>query len=576
MKKSILKKALCFCLAFLFLFGMINVFPIASASAVSDEIYTGNMIQHEKKWQQYYINGGSIAATGCGILSLVNCVGYLTGKTMDVIEVAEWAHSIGGFNVTGADGTYRYDVYPYVTERYGSKYGFAVDCGYDGYGWWSGSSNALLINHLKKGGVAIAHVPNHFIALVGYENGKFHIFESSPSEARGTNYDLGDVWKTQAELATGALCMDWFCLLSATTDDKIDPVISDVTISDMTSYGYTITCKASDNRFVEKVAFATWTRADGEDDINKDYMLAENVKRNKSHFSIKVKISDHNRETEGYITRIYAVDTLGNTCCYEMDPIDIRKDTAEPVISDVQIINMSSSGYTVSCKISDDTGVGKVVFPTWTHAEGQDDLFYDWTNTAVGTKVGDVYLYDVKASEHNNELGLYATHIYAFDYAGKRVCYEINEIKVENVPLNKVVLFADSIFRADGAVIKKVKPNTSVQTALGQFRNETLKVLNKDGSKTDDSAVLLTGMTVNLYDGSSLVDSVTIAVCGDTDGNGTIDSTDCDFVKNLLLGSEDSNEAGKGASDVDGNGMVDSVDYLRIKAHSIGEFDLAA
>lgn len=41
-------------------------------------------------------------------------------------------------------------------------------------------------------------------------------------------------------------------------------------------------------------------------------------------------------------------------------------DHVHPVISDVQISDLSAAGYTVSCKVTDDWGISKVVFPTWT------------------------------------------------------------------------------------------------------------------------------------------------------------------------------------------------------------------
>ena len=71
-------------------------------------------------------------------------------------------------------------------------------------------------NHLKNGGVAIGHVPGHFIAIVGYDSSTnyFHVYDSYPTSARGTGN--GDAWVTQSHLATGKLKLDWFCLLSRT------------------------------------------------------------------------------------------------------------------------------------------------------------------------------------------------------------------------------------------------------------------------------------------------------------------------------------------------------------------------
>ena len=83
--------------------------------------------------------------------------------------------------------------------------------------------------------------------------------------------------------------------------------------------------------------------------------------------------------------------------------------------------NVSAAGYTVTCKVTDDWGVSKVAFPTWTVANDQDDLAADFLNTQKGTKNGNTYTFRVNASAHNNETGAYVTHIYATDCAGNRV-----------------------------------------------------------------------------------------------------------------------------------------------------------
>ncbi|WP_410954983.1 GBS Bsp-like repeat-containing protein, partial [Pseudomonas aeruginosa] len=69
-------------------------------------------------------------------------------------------------------------------------------------------------------------------------------------------------------------------------------------------------------------------------------------------------------------------------------------------------------GYTVTCTVTDNVGVTRVAFPSWTHFNGQDDLF--WRD---GTKSGNTYSFRVNKSEHNGESEWYSTHIYAYDAA---------------------------------------------------------------------------------------------------------------------------------------------------------------
>ncbi|MBQ0064531.1 MAG: GBS Bsp-like repeat-containing protein, partial [Firmicutes bacterium] len=97
-------------------------------------------------------------------------------------------------------------------------------------------------------------------------------------------------------------------------------------------------------------------------------------------------------------------------------------DTVAPTISNVVVSNISSEGYTVTCKVTDNIGVEKVVFPSWTSQNGQDDIQPNWqyNSDAYGTinSNGNV-TYRVNVSDHNYETGCeYNTHIYAYDEVG--------------------------------------------------------------------------------------------------------------------------------------------------------------
>ena len=134
--------------------------------------------------------------------------------------------------------------------------------------------------------------------------------------------------------------------------------------------------------------------------------------------------ADGLRQGETYTYQMYAVAN-GTTYKSGSDKFTIV-DEQGPVISDVKISDVTSEGYTVSCKVTDNYMVDRVQFPTWTEAGGQDDIASDWgTNAAVtGTKDGDIYTYKVKISDHNNETGSYTTHIYAYDKYGNSSSYK--------------------------------------------------------------------------------------------------------------------------------------------------------
>lgn len=249
-------------------------------------------------------------------------------------------------------------------------------------------------------------------------------------------------------------------------------------------------------------------------------------------------------------------------------------DEEEPAISDVRYSDVSSTGYTISCTATDNLSVAKVAFPTWTVNNGQDDLPEMFMETQRGKKDGDTYSFYVKASDHNNEQGQYVTHIYAVDYAGNTIKYEVS-VDVKEYP-DTITLAPSASYSIKDDYLKSVKESTTVDSLLAEFENAGLKVLDKDGNVITGPAKVGTGATVNLYNGTTLVDSVTVVVAGDVDGNGIVDTTDYTRVKLAILRSIELNEAEKAAADVEANNTIDSTDCLRIKSHFLNIYDLYA
>jgi hypothetical protein len=276
-----------------------------------------------------------------------------------------------------------------------------------------------------------------------------------------------------------------------------------------------------------------------------------------------------------------------------------------PVISDVTISNVSADGYTVTCTVTDNWGINKVVFPTWTLLNDQDDLASNFMDTQKGTKDGDTYTFNVKALDHNNEGGKYITHIYAIDKGGNQTKIILDVVTVEdkiddstsgsvpedplepeepiepeepfepvNPSLDKITLKSGASYTKEEMLLEKVQENTTVQTLLSQFENDVLEVRDKNGSKITGSSLVGTGSTINLYSSGVLVDSVTVVILGDVDGNGIVDTTDVVRVKAAFLGSFLLDDAESIAADVDRNGIIDTTDYVRVKSHFIGSFSL--
>lgn len=108
-------------------------------------------------------------------------------------------------------------------------------------------------------------------------------------------------------------------------------------------------------------------------------------------------------------------------------------DTEPPTITNVVVSDVSTLGYTVTCTVSDSSGIDRVQFPTWTLNNKQDDIQQNWDTSeqARGTINGNTVTYRVNDSDHNNEKGTYRTHIYAYDIYGNYSSAGV-DVNVEN------------------------------------------------------------------------------------------------------------------------------------------------
>lgn len=192
--------------------------------------------------------------------------------------------------------------------------------------------------------------------------------------------------------------------------DTEPPKISNVQFTNINRDGYTITCTVTDNVGVSEVRFPTWIL--GETDI---HWLIGTLNGNQA--SVRVGIDEFGGREATYITHIYAYDGAGNSSSMQQGE-GIYIERTPPEITDVQVYDVTSEGYFVSCKVSDNSGVARVQFPTWTLKDDQDDLLKDWNvNPLVSgvTEDGETYTFYVSTKDHNGESGTYRTHIYAFD-----------------------------------------------------------------------------------------------------------------------------------------------------------------
>ena len=124
--------------------------------------------------------------------------------------------------------------------------------------------------------------------------------------------------------------------------------------------------------------------------------------------------------------------------------IQVLNDETAPIISEAEIIDVTSAGYTIKCKVVDNNAVTFVNVATWSDTLGQE-TDCQWNDLI---KDGTYYTYTVKFDEHQNQLGSYSNHIYAYDAVGNKTLLAISFIPkkvVGDITLNGSVEVTDII-----------------------------------------------------------------------------------------------------------------------------------
>jgi hypothetical protein len=119
-----------------------------------------------------------------------------------------------------------------------------------------------------------------------------------------------------------------------------------------------------------------------------------------------------------------------------------------------------------------------------------------------------------------------------------------------------------------------VTEETNVSEVISNFENEGIIILDLNKNILPDNAFVGTGFSVCLVDGGNVLDSLTVVIKGDIDGNGLVDTTDYLRIKGGFLGTYSLDNMCQKAADVDGSGQVDATDYLRVKSHFLGTYNI--
>lgn len=271
--------------------------------------------------------------------------------------------------------------------------------------------------------------------------------------------------------------------------------LSSVAAESVNSAGYNVRVKATDTVGIERIEFKSYPKSKGT-------AAAKTKTVYKTGTSVDalsaVRLYDYEYTEGTYVTAVTAYSKTGKTASKTIETVISR---SAPVISGVSVSNVSASGYTVTCKVSSDSGIKTVKFPTWTSYNATDDLASDWASSSAsnGKISGDTATFTVKASDHNSELGEYNTYIYAYDSCGNSTS------KAVQVNLSKSVgTLSVSSISAKNYTGKPLCPAVTVKDGSTELsEGKDYRITYENNTEVGKGYVRVTG--IGNYSGSKLI-----------------------------------------------------------------------
>jgi len=164
---------------------------------------------------------------------------------------------------------------------------------------------------------------------------------------------------------------------------------------------------------LKTVSLPTWSEANGQDDIK--WYNAE--RQADGTYRKRVRISDHNNVQGEYNVHLYYVQNDGRLVGVSGTKTTVSLGKPKGTIS-IQNRNKETGDFDIVVSgISSPGGLKEVSLPTWSEANGQDDIkWYNAERQADGT-----YRKRVRLSDHKNVEGEYNVHLYYVQNDGSLV-----------------------------------------------------------------------------------------------------------------------------------------------------------
>ena len=177
-----------------------------------------------------------------------------------------------------------------------------------------------------------------------------------------------------------------------------------------------IVSEVSSPQGVREVLLPTWSNENGQDDI----IWHKAQRQSDGTYKFTVRSSEHKNSVGDYSVHLYYVQNDGKMVGVGGTTTKVTRASVAKPEGKLTIANNNPKTGTfdvIVSEVSSPQGVRKVLLPTWSNDQGQDDIIWHKAQRqSDGT-----YKFTVRSSEHKNSVGDYSVHLYYIQNDGKLV-----------------------------------------------------------------------------------------------------------------------------------------------------------
>ncbi|MBZ2148983.1 GBS Bsp-like repeat-containing protein [Streptococcus gordonii] len=163
---------------------------------------------------------------------------------------------------------------------------------------------------------------------------------------------------------------------------------------------------------LNEVLIPTWSEVNGQDDL----IWHKAVKQADGSYRATIKSSEHKNSQGKYQVHVHYIDGSGQRRYVTETVTEVHQSRPSGVLSIENQDQVSGTFDAVVRNVVAPNGLKEVLVPTWSEANGQDDLIW---HKAVKQADGS-YRATIKSSEHKNSQGKYQVHVHYIDGSGQR------------------------------------------------------------------------------------------------------------------------------------------------------------